>query len=70
MPDPVTLYDEEFYLWTLKMAEALRRGRFTELDPEHLAEEIADMGKNNAENWKAGLRRSSSTCSTSNWQRV
>jgi Domain of unknown function DUF29 len=55
MPDPATLYDEDFYLWTLKMAEALRTGRFTELDTEHLAEEIADMGKNNARELESRL---------------
>jgi hypothetical protein len=48
MPGPLTLYDEDFYLWTLKMADVLRTGRLDELDAEHLADEIEDMGKNNA----------------------
>jgi hypothetical protein len=39
------LYDEDFALWTAETARLLRQGRFTELDVEHLAEEVEDMGK-------------------------
>jgi len=44
------LYDDDFYLWTQAQAEALRaearrRGGSNELDWEHLAEEVADLGK-------------------------
>jgi hypothetical protein len=44
------LYDEDFYLWTQAQAEALRaearrRGGSNELDWEHLAEEVGDLGK-------------------------
>lgn len=37
------LYDEDFYLWALQNASALRAGRLIDLDTEHLAEEIESM---------------------------
>lgn len=39
------LYDTDFYEWTQRTAEKLRRRRFDETDIEHAAEEIEDMGK-------------------------
>ena len=39
------LYDQDFYRWTLETAAALRSGRLAEVDLEHAAEEIEDMGK-------------------------
>ena len=39
------LYDEDFALWTAEMARLLREGRFSEVDIEHVAEEVEDMGK-------------------------
>jgi hypothetical protein len=39
------LYDTDFYRWTQAQAEALRTNNLTALDLEHLAEEIADLGK-------------------------
>jgi hypothetical protein len=48
-PDPSSLYEEDFYAWTQAQARALRRfadGRSNlPLDLPHLAEEIADLGK-------------------------
>ena len=38
-------YDRDFYSWTMEQAAALRSGRLPELDVEHLAEEIEDLGK-------------------------
>jgi len=42
-----SLYDEDFYAWTQEQAELLRRGRAgaNDLDIEHIAEEIEDLGK-------------------------
>jgi hypothetical protein len=42
-----SLYDEDFYAWTQQQAEALRRlpRVGNELDIEHLAEEIEDLGR-------------------------
>ncbi len=38
-------YDQDFYAWVLENAELLRQGRFSEVDIEHVAEELEDMGK-------------------------
>lgn len=37
-------YEHDFHDWTRQQAELLRRGRFEELDVEHLIEEIEGMG--------------------------
>jgi hypothetical protein len=39
------LYDADFFEWTQRAADRLRARRFAELDVEHVAEEIEDMGK-------------------------
>ena len=39
------LYDEDFFAWTQQTASLLRSRRFDEVDLEHAAEEIEDMGK-------------------------
>ncbi|MGE5647224.1 MAG: DUF29 domain-containing protein [Acidobacteriota bacterium] len=39
------LYDVDFYRWTQRVAELLRDRRLDEIDLEHVADEIADMGK-------------------------
>lgn len=38
------LHDKDFYSWTHQQAELLRQGRFSELDTEHLIEELDSMG--------------------------
>jgi hypothetical protein len=38
------LYDEDFVRWTAETARLLRDGRFADIDVEHVAEEIEDMG--------------------------
>ena len=50
-------YEHDFYTWTQEQARALREGRFTELDLEHLAEEIEDMGKSEARGLQAQIER-------------
>lgn len=40
-----SLYDEDFAVWTSETARLLRERRFEEVDIEHAAEEIEDMGK-------------------------
>lgn len=40
-----SLYDSDFFEWTQYVGEALRQGRLSEADLEHVAEEIVDMGK-------------------------
>ena len=46
MPDGPR-YDDDFYAWTQYQAQVLRslRTRDNRFDPEHLAEEIEDLGK-------------------------
>jgi hypothetical protein len=38
-------YDSDFYEWCLETAALIRDRRFDEVDLEHVAEEIEDMGK-------------------------
>ncbi len=38
-------YDKDVIAWSQEQAQLLRSGRFSELDIEHLAEEIEDVGK-------------------------
>ncbi|KJJ84041.1 protein containing DUF29 [Candidatus Omnitrophus magneticus] len=44
---PSSLYETDFYQWTLHNAELLRQGRFSEIDTENMAEEIENLGGNN-----------------------
>jgi hypothetical protein len=60
---PERLYDEDFYAWTRHQAAALRRWQAIprpnlELDLAHIAEEIADLGKeqrNSLRSWTARI---------------
>ena len=38
-------YDQDIVVWAQEQAQALRAGLFDQLDLEHLAEEIEDVGK-------------------------
>ncbi|MBK1720596.1 DUF29 domain-containing protein [Thiocystis violacea] len=38
-------YQQDYFTWTQEQAAYLRQGRLELLDLEHLAEEVADMGK-------------------------
>lgn len=40
-----SLYDTDFYSWSMQQADLVRQGRFSELDIDNLIEEIEDMGK-------------------------
>ena len=42
-------YETDFYAWALHNAQLLRQGRWSEIDVEHLAEELEDMGNNKQE---------------------
>ena len=39
------LHTADFFGWIMQQAALLRAGRLTEIDREHLAEEIEDMGR-------------------------
>jgi hypothetical protein len=45
LEDAVASYEVDYYRWTQDTAELIRQGRLNEADLEHVAEEIADMGK-------------------------
>jgi hypothetical protein len=51
------LYDTDFVEWTAQNAELLRQGRFDEVDLEHVAEEIEDLGKRDLLAVRSQLRR-------------
>lgn len=40
-----SLYETDFYRWTIEQSERLRLGQFNELDLANLAEEIASLGR-------------------------
>ncbi len=40
-----TLYNQDFLLWTQQQAECLKKGRWAELDVEHLVEELVASGR-------------------------
>lgn len=39
------LYSTDYFAWTQQQAALIKAGRWLEIDTEHLAEEIEDMGK-------------------------
>lgn len=39
-----TLYSEDFYGWSQHTAQLVREGRWSEIDRDHVAEEIGDLG--------------------------
>ncbi len=39
------VYEQDWYAWVLDNAGLLREGRFSEIDSQHIAEELEDMGK-------------------------
>ncbi len=55
-PPETTLYDEDFHVWIAKTAFLLRQKRFAEIDIEHLAEELEDMGKRERRSLKSHIR--------------
>ena len=40
----MSLYDDDFYLWTKQQTEALKAGRLNELDLVNLADEVESLG--------------------------
>ena len=43
-PEPGGLYERDVYAWSKEQAALLRARRFADLDLEHVAEEIEDVG--------------------------
>lgn len=52
-----TLYDTDFVEWTAHTAGLLRDGRLDEVDLEHVAEEIEDLGKSDQRTVRSHLSR-------------
>jgi hypothetical protein len=50
------LYDLDYSAWAAQTAKLLRQGRFSELDLEHLVEELGDMGKSQRHELVSRLR--------------
>ena len=45
MSAKTTLYDRDFFAWSLEQVKLLRAGKLAEADIEHIAEEIETMGR-------------------------
>lgn len=45
MTDLDRLYEQDYSAWAAQTAKLLRQGRFSELDLDHLIEELGDMGR-------------------------
>lgn len=50
------LYDVDFYMWILATADLLKNSNFSEVDLEHLIEEIESMGRSERQALKSNLR--------------
>jgi predicted DNA-binding ribbon-helix-helix protein len=51
-----SLYDRDFYTWTLEQSRLLRLGQLNSVDVKNLAEEIEDMGKREKRELTSRLR--------------
>ena len=45
MSDLESLYEADYAAWARRHVDLLRAGRFSEMDVEHLSQELSDMGK-------------------------
>jgi hypothetical protein len=52
-----SLYDEDLCLWSETTAKLLEQKRFDEIDLEHLAEELHDVGKSERRTLRSQLER-------------
>ncbi|KJR40161.1 protein of unknown function DUF29 [Candidatus Magnetoovum chiemensis] len=51
-----SLYENDFYQWTVKNADLLRQGRLNEIDIENIAEEIESLGERDKRELLSRLR--------------
>ena len=40
-----SLYEQDFYEWSIKTADLIRQGNFAEIDTDNLAEELESLGR-------------------------
>ena len=55
-PSTDLLYEQDFYAWSKAQADLLRAGHFTDLDLEHLIEEVDDLGESLKRSVRSRLR--------------
>jgi hypothetical protein len=48
-------YETDYHAWTAQQAELLRQGRLAEIDVEHIAEELEDMGSSREQELESRL---------------
>ncbi len=54
---PNSLYERDFYSWSMQQAEALKRRDFAAVDWENVSEEIQDLGVTQRNEWAAFCAR-------------
>lgn len=55
-PPADLLYEQDFYAWSKAQAELLRAKRYSDLDLEHLIEEVDDLGESLKRSVRSRLR--------------
>ncbi|MCJ2543090.1 DUF29 domain-containing protein [Thermostichus vulcanus] len=55
MTAQTSLYDQDYYLWSQKMANLLRSQQWDQLDIDNIAEEIESLGKSDRRSLKSNL---------------
>jgi hypothetical protein len=50
-----SLYEQDFYQWTQRMAELIRAGHWQEIDVENIAEEIESLGRSDKRELRSRL---------------
>jgi hypothetical protein len=55
-PPGTSLYESDFHAWTRQTAARLRARRWEDVDADHAAEEIEDMGKREANEVRSRMR--------------
>lgn len=56
-PTKASLYERDFQAWAFEQARLVRARRFSELDTAYLAEEIEDMGRDQAHTLRSAVAR-------------
>jgi hypothetical protein len=57
MGTPTELYQSDFYEWALTNAHLLRNGQISEIDIQHIADELEDMGQKEKRELRSQLKR-------------
>ncbi len=57
LPEHLTLYDSDYFLWSQRQAALIRKLEITGLDAENVAEEIESLGKRDRSKLRSQTRR-------------